>query len=94
MRDLGGAERLSIVGFTISLYEYGETIATLWDTVKGMLFFMGTPFQSQNPIIDFMKDNKELIPEGNALSFLSDDNGVTYNRCHCRCHGRCREPTV
>jgi len=54
-----------VYGFTISLPEYGETITTLWDTVK-----------------DFIKENPELIPADNGMGFLSDDGGVTYNRCH------------
>ncbi|KAG5728003.1 Glycolipid 2-alpha-mannosyltransferase [Termitomyces sp. T112] len=31
---------------------------------------------------EFMDKNAELIPTGNAMSFLSDDGGMTYNRCH------------
>ncbi|KAG6890685.1 hypothetical protein C0995_005057 [Termitomyces sp. Mi166 len=31
---------------------------------------------------EFMTENADLIPAGNALSFLSDDGGQTYNRCH------------
>ncbi|EIM90058.1 glycosyltransferase family 15 protein [Stereum hirsutum FP-91666 SS1] len=54
-----------VYGFTISLPEYGETITTLWDTVK-----------------DFIEKNPELIPGDNGMGFLSDDNGLTYNRCH------------
>ncbi|KAG8990007.1 alpha 1,2-mannosyltransferase 2.4.1 [Tulasnella sp. 427] len=54
-----------VYGFTISLPEYGETIETLWDTVK-----------------EFIKAHPEYIPEDNALKFLSDDGGQTYNRCH------------
>ncbi|KAF2838660.1 glycosyltransferase family 15 protein [Patellaria atrata CBS 101060] len=51
--------------FTLSLFEYVETIPTLWDSVKG-----------------FMKEHPEHISEGNSMSFLSDDNGETYNHCH------------
>ena len=58
-------ERGMKYGFTISIYEYVETIVTLWDTVKG-----------------FIKEYPELIPERNAMRFLSDDGGETYNRCH------------
>lgn len=25
----------------------------------------------------------ELLPEDNALDFVSDDEGATYNLCHC-----------
>jgi len=52
-------------GFTISLPEYGETIETLWQTVR-----------------EFMEQNPDLIAPDNGMRFLSDDNGLTYNRCH------------
>lgn len=51
--------------FVLSLYEYVETIPTLWDSVK-----------------TFMKEHPEHLAEDNALEFLSDDNGETYNHCH------------
>jgi alpha 1,2-mannosyltransferase len=54
-----------VYGFTLSLFEYPETIPTLWDATK-----------------EFMKANPEYMPKDNALSFISDDNGDTYNRCH------------
>jgi len=31
---------------------------------------------------DFMKLHPEHLPKDNALSFMSDDGGETYNRCH------------
>ena len=52
-------------GFTLSLYEYIETIPTLWESVKA-----------------FMKEHPEHIDGDNAMSFLSDDGGKTYNKCH------------
>lgn len=30
-----------------------------------------------------MEQNPDLIASNNGLGFLSDDNGHTYNRCHC-----------
>lgn len=51
--------------FVISLYEYVETIPTLWDSAK-----------------KFIKAHPEHIVEGNAMSWLSDDKGETYNHCH------------
>ena len=51
--------------FVLSLYEYVETIPTLWDSVKG-----------------FMKQHPEHIHENNAMEFLSDDGGNSYNHCH------------
>ncbi|KAF8503543.1 glycosyltransferase family 15 protein [Russula emetica] len=52
-------------GFTIALPEYGETIETLWQTVRG-----------------FIHENPDLIAPNNGMGFISDDNGLTYNRCH------------
>ncbi|KAF8746158.1 hypothetical protein AX14_000201 [Amanita brunnescens Koide BX004] len=54
-----------VYGFTISLYEYIETIPTLWDAVK-----------------EFMHGNPGLVSPDNAMAFLSDDGGETYNKCH------------
>lgn len=60
MQDQG-----KVYGFTISLYEYIETIPTLWDAVKG-----------------FIEEYPEYVAEDNAMAFLSDDGGESYNRCH------------
>ncbi|TDL29878.1 glycosyltransferase family 15 protein [Rickenella mellea] len=54
-----------IYGFTISLFEFIETIPTLWNTVK-----------------EFLYANPGLVSADNAMQFLSDDGGWTYNRCH------------
>ena len=51
--------------FVLSLYEYVDTIPTLWKSVKG-----------------FMSAHPEHIQPDNSMSFLSDDGGETYNRCH------------
>lgn len=51
--------------FVISLYEYVDTIPTLWDSAK-----------------KFMKKHPGHIAEGNAIDWLSDDKGETYNHCH------------
>lgn len=59
------AEHGKKYSFVISLYEYVETIPTLWDVVKR-----------------FMNEHPEHIVEGNSMSFLSDDQGSTYNHCH------------
>jgi len=55
-----------VYGFTLSLYEFTETIPTLWDVTK-----------------EFMKLHPQYIHKDNALGFLSDDNGETWNHCHC-----------
>lgn len=54
-----------VYGFTLSLFEYIETIPTLWDAVK-----------------EFIGEHPDYLPEGNAMQFLSDDGGETYNKCH------------
>lgn len=59
------AENDKKYGFVLSLYEYVETIPTLWDSVK-----------------NFTKEHPEYIHKNNAMGFLSDDNGDTYNHCH------------
>ena len=33
--------------------------------------------------LDFISANPGLISADNAMSFISDDGGKTYNRCHC-----------
>lgn len=33
--------------------------------------------------VEFIEQNPDLIPQNNAMGYLSDDNGLTYNRCHC-----------
>lgn len=33
---------------------------------------------------EFTEQNPDLVPSGNALGFISDDGGNTYNRCHCK----------
>lgn len=35
-----------------------------------------------NTVKEFMKENPTLVSPDNAMSFLSDDGGETYNRCH------------
>jgi hypothetical protein len=54
----------AVYGFTLSLLEYVETVPTLWEETK-----------------KFLASRPDLAPlmEGNAMKFLSDDNGETYN---------------
>ena len=59
------AENKKIYSFVISLFEYAETIPTIWDSAK-----------------KFMKLHPEHIPDGNAVDWLSDDGGESYNHCH------------
>lgn len=55
--------------FVLSLYEYVETIQTLWDSTK-----------------TYMKKHPEHMAAGNALGWLSEDGGETYNHCHFVSH--------
>lgn len=54
-------------GFTIAMYEFQATIETLWETTK-----------------KFLKagDHKKYLAKDNLMSFLSNDNGESYNLCH------------
>ena len=51
--------------FVLSLYEYVETIPTLWESTK-----------------TYMQKHPEHLVNGNAMAWLSDDDGETYNHCH------------
>ncbi|KAJ6540888.1 glycosyl transferase [Mycena vulgaris] len=53
-------------GFTLAVYEIPSTIRTLWTHVK--------EFMARHP--------EHIDAEDNALSFISNDGGRTYNRCH------------
>lgn len=59
------AEKKKKYSFVLSLYEYVETIPTLWDSVK-----------------KFISEHPEHIESDNAMEWLSDDGGNTYNHCH------------
>ena len=51
--------------FVLSLYEYVETIPTLWESTK-----------------TYMQKHPEHLVEGNAMEWISKDDGATYNHCH------------
>jgi alpha 1,2-mannosyltransferase len=59
------AENKKKYSFTLSLFEYVETIPTLWDATK-----------------NFTKHYPQHVAKDNAMKFLSDDGGETYNHCH------------
>jgi alpha 1,2-mannosyltransferase len=80
-------------GFTISLYEFERTIPTLWQATKGLR-------SSARPRVcaltharaDFIKQNPQHVAANNAMSFLSDNGGETYNLCHCARPSSCLRP--
>lgn len=66
----GGIEHvMHVLGWTISIKEYVETIPTLWDTVKA--------FAKEHPEHIVSKDDPESL-----LGWISNDGGDTYNLCH------------
>ncbi|CAL1704404.1 unnamed protein product [Somion occarium] len=71
-----------VYGFTVSLYEYETTIPTLWDAVKGDTIIPSCSLVRSDRPPEFMDENPDMLQEGNALGFISDDAGGTYNRCH------------
>lgn len=104
-------EKNAVYGFVLSLFEYIETIPTLWDATKSVSFpfplfrdvvisekavdLLLTHYVCQNrEFVASRPDLKETM-KGNALEFVSEDGGETYNRCHCEsaCSFR-RHPSV
>lgn len=76
MQDTG-----KVYGFTISLYEFIETIPTLWD--ETMSESCG-PF-GHEPVancVEFIKEHPEYVAPDNAMEFVSDNGGESYNLCH------------
>ena len=77
-------------GFTIALYEFQATIPTLWDTVKSSCSIYSVSNLSLNTtsycsLADFTRYHPNYIDPNNALNFISDDDGESYNMCHCMC---------
>ena len=67
----------------MSIYEYIETIPTLWETTKSRCAnpIPQLPVNAPRPA-EFIKEYPHHVPEKNAMAFLSEDGGETYNRCH------------
>lgn len=40
-------------------------------------------------LLEFIDKHPEYLPKENAMQFISDDGGKTYNRCHCKPLLRC-----
>jgi alpha 1,2-mannosyltransferase len=62
-------------GFTMSLHEYVDTVPTLWDETKVC------PLEDDTNK-KFLKQSPHYLASGNALEFLSENKGDTYNMCH------------
>ncbi len=71
-------------GFTISLVEWEPTIPTLWSTVKGENVCATPGYDCYLMQAEFVKRYPEYLSQNNSLGFLSDNDGVGYNLCHCK----------
>jgi alpha 1,2-mannosyltransferase len=56
------------VSFSLALYEYQETLPSLWGTVK--------QFAQEHPDMVLSEEN------GSLWKFVTDPNSGDYNRCH------------
>ena len=73
------------------MYEYEATIPTLWSAVrgkKGVAEWTRTHLKlrakTNYTFLEFTAANPGLVSPDNAMGFVSDDGGETYNRCHCK----------
>lgn len=66
--------------FVISLYEYGDTIKTLWDTTKGSSLSRSLWPRISTDLLcptAFIKANPQYLAPNNAMKWLSNDGGET-----------------
>src|ERR1700733_7408872 len=76
-------------GFTITMYEYQPTIESLWSTVLGTAATRRSslPTDHGNPrfssLADFITEHPEHLAPNNAMNFISDNGGLSYNLCYC-----------
>ena len=50
-----------------------------------MLEYVQTIPTFWDTVVEFTKENPQYIAQNNAIGFLSDDAGTSYNLCHCKC---------
>jgi hypothetical protein len=86
------SELIKLSGFVITIPDFEATLPSLWGNVKGSYY---VPFRlfSDSRLPEFMERYPQYIPKDNGMGFLSDDNGTTYNLCHCKCPSPLR-PTI
>ena len=76
---------MHLSGFTIALYEWEPTVATLWNAVKGIcLYYHGIVKYYIDAVAEFITENSQYLAPNNSMDFLSDNGGETYNLCHCK----------
>jgi len=81
-------ENDKVYGFTLALYESEKTIPTLWDVTKGERASVqpsSIVIARIEPYPEFIKKHPQYLAEDNAMGFLSDNYGKSYNLCHCEC---------
>lgn len=50
-----------------------------------MLEYVQTIPTFWHTVVDFVEENPQYVADGNAMNFLSNDGGRSYNLCHCEC---------
>lgn len=65
------------------MYEYEATIPTMWGHVKGVYAHVSLLSRTLKLYSDFVKLHPEYIAKDNALGFMSNNGGDSYNLCHC-----------
>ncbi|TBU28403.1 glycosyltransferase family 15 protein [Dichomitus squalens] len=78
-------ENDKVYGFTITPYEWPLTVPTLWGAVKGEATTCLVDAQccsTAGRVTEFTTTYPQYIAPNNAMDFLTDDGGETYNMCH------------
>lgn len=65
-------------GFVVTIYEYAETIVTLWDETKSTS--LRSTASTALMAAEFISANPQFVASPNSMDFVSDDGGETYNR--------------
>jgi len=74
-------------GFNIAVYEWMETIPSLWPTVKGArapdYYWLLRNADPNTVTVEFTKLYPQYLAPNNSMEFISDNDGSEYNGCHC-----------
>jgi hypothetical protein len=65
------------------MYEFQRTIESLWSTVLGKLLCLFSAEHVDPRRADFITEHPQYVAPNNAMNFLSDNGGASYNLCHC-----------
>lgn len=72
-----------LYGFTITMYEYHATIPTLWDTTMSTSLQYTDRTTVTELLSEFTRENPDFVHPNNAMGYISDNGGESYNLCHC-----------